>query len=71
LLSTDKVVIRVVDASVAKDFAKAWSDLGLAVVSAFTSDDKKQTLLYGTGEPEAIAVVAALLPPEPKGEKGK
>jgi len=45
LLSTDKVVIRVVDASVAKDFAKAWSDLGLAVVSAFTSDDKKQTLL--------------------------
>jgi len=69
LLSTDKVVIRVVDASVAKDFAKAWADLGLALVATFTSDDKKQTLLYGTGEAEAVAAVAALLPPEPKGGK--
>lgn len=65
MFSSDTVVIRLVDVQIARDFADVWNALGLTT-AVFTSDDKKQAIIFGTGESDVVAQAAAVLPPEPK-----
>lgn len=68
MLLTDTGIIKPVSAEKAKEYVKAYSDLGLNT-STFTSDDKKLVLVLATGEAGALALASDFVPAAPKEAK--